>query len=92
MASRSSIPLDSNNATSITDDSTASDPTVDASAAVGSCVITEPVTPDMLKKQVEDQIAVLGHLRHAVQMFAEKNARMAQNVSDTVTIYQSVFK
>ncbi|VDL19271.1 unnamed protein product [Hymenolepis diminuta] len=82
LASRSSIPLDSNNATSITDDSTASDPTVDASAAVGSSVITEPVTPDMLKKQVEDQITVLGHLRHAVQMFAEKNARMAQNVAN----------
>nr|CDS30685.1 protein bicaudal D 1 [Hymenolepis microstoma] len=82
LAARSSIPLDTNNATAVTDDSTASDPTVDTSSAVGDNGTTEPVTPEMLKKQVEDQTAVLSHLRHAVQMFAEKNARMAQNAAN----------
>ncbi|KAM7535170.1 hypothetical protein Aperf_G00000100329 [Anoplocephala perfoliata] len=76
LATQSSISLE--NATA-TDDSTASDPAIDASTA--PITTTEPVAPEMLEKQVEDQRAVLGHLRHAVQMFAEKNARMAQNVS-----------
>lgn len=67
-----------------TDDSTASDPAVDTSAALTTTM--EPVTLETLEKQVEDQRAVLGHLRHAVQMFAEKNARMAQNVSAFLTV------
>ena len=68
------------------DDSTASDPTAEASVTsptnsslpVGT---TEAVTPEMLAKQVEEQTVVLGHLRHSVQMFAEKSACLAQNVS-----------
>ena len=52
----------------------------------------EAVSPEMLGKQVEDQTAVLGHLRHAIQMFAEKSARLAQNASPlTLTDLEVIF-
>nr|CDS23137.1 hypothetical protein EgrG_001090250 [Echinococcus granulosus] len=83
LAARASVSLDAN---ASTDDSTASDPTVDASAA-GTAVSTSPtsteqVSPEMLAKQVEDHIAIVSHLRRAVQMYAEKNARLAQNATN----------
>ncbi|KAH9285211.1 Protein bicaudal D [Echinococcus granulosus] len=83
LSARASVSLDAN---ASTDDSTASDPTVDASAA-GTAVSTSPtsteqVSPEMLAKQVEDHIAIVSHLRRAVQMYAEKNARLAQNATN----------
>lgn len=91
LAARASVSLDAN---ASTDDSTASDPTVDVSTP-GTTVSTpaapaEQVSPEMLAKQVEDHIAILSHLRRAVQMYAEKNARLAQNVSFQVFTYPSV--
>ncbi|VDK37684.1 unnamed protein product [Taenia asiatica] len=83
LAARASVSLDAN---ASTDDSTASDPTADASTP-GTAVSTpappaEQVSPEMLAKQVEDHIAILSHLRRAVQMYAEKNARLAQNATN----------
>ncbi len=62
-----------------TDDSAASDPTTATDGA--GATANQPVSPDVLAKQTEDQTAMLGHLRHIIQMFTEKNAHLAKNVS-----------
>uniref|UniRef100_A0A5K3FTP4 Protein bicaudal D homolog 2-like n=2 Tax=Mesocestoides corti TaxID=53468 RepID=A0A5K3FTP4_MESCO len=78
LASRAAMSLDTVTKAT-TDDSTASDPAVDG--AVSIPISTDPVTPEMLAKQAEDQTTMVGHLRHVIQMFAEKNARLAKTAA-----------